>query len=425
MMLLRRSLITLCLLLGPLGGHAPGQDDVAAVIDQHLDSRGGDDRILGLQGYVMRGTISQNGRAYPLQIRWKRPNKLRFDIGMGDNTVVSAYDGQTVWTVEPGPWGRQAAGVMPGLREWFMRQADFEGPLINSGKKGIAVTPDKSTWSAAAGYLFRIDRGTGATDELFVDPNLRQVAREVLYLGPPGFQHRVEQRYSKFRRIQGFSFPHRIERLVDDGSFDAMIDITEVSIVPAVDDSLFAMPAVRSAAANDTRLADLSDLTPVRERFAADAGMVRLVALLSPTSASSRQGLLEVQGIMDSIRDERVKAYIIWMPVVESDDRAAAASRTAECADARFAFFWDPKLVAAQQWQDVLDLGSMGWNLYLFHAGDATWEAAPPTPGFWMHQGVGKKNAPLLDRAQGVAKMRQWLAAAPDDGKKSPKHSER
>jgi hypothetical protein len=306
---------------------------------------------------------------------------------------------------------------MPGLRELFIRQADWEGPLLNPEEKGIGVKPDAKVWGDN-GYLFQVQRNPGEADQVFLNPSMRLVSWEKFEVGPPGFEHRVEQRYSKFRRIEGFALPHRIERFIDGGSLDAIIEINEVVIGPSIPDSLFVMPDVRYPKSEDLRIVDMDDLSPLRERFDADAGRVRLVAILSPTSSTSRQELLDLRAIMDSARDDRIAAYIIWTPILESDSRAAAVARKKEYDDPRITFFWDPRLAAAQSWRDVLKLKSNALNLCCFYGPGAQWDSSPTSPDYWMHPGIGSQSAPTMDRGQSLAKLREMLAKTPPDKKK-------
>lgn len=83
MRLMKTSLSLLTLILG-LSVMAHANTDLAVVTKQHLDSRGGSDRVSGLQRYEMKGTITCDGEAKPMKVWWKYPNKLRVEIGRGD-----------------------------------------------------------------------------------------------------------------------------------------------------------------------------------------------------------------------------------------------------------------------------------------------------------------------------------------------------
>ena len=401
-----------------VGQRANAGDDAAAIIKQHLDSRGGNDRIAGLLGYQLRGTISQGGRTQPLHLWWKRPGKLRIETGNGASSTVSAYDGTTAWTVEPGPWGRQASGMMPGLREMFIKLSDWEGPFINTEKKGLRLKADSEIWGDR-GYLFKVQQASGTEDQVLLNAGMRLVAKEVYEVGPPGYEHKVERRYSTFRRVEGFAVPFRIEQFVDGGgSLDATIEVIEFIVGPAIPDSLFGMPNTSYPKTDDPTLIEVENLTSLRDHFAADAGRVRLVAILSPTSAESHQELLDLKAVMDSTKDDRLAALVVWSPILESDNKASATARKKEADDPRITFLWDPKLVAAQNLRDALQLKSNALNLCCVYGPDAQWDSTPGSPEYWTQPGRGDHGDSELDGTQNIGKIREMLSKMPQDKKK-------
>jgi hypothetical protein len=399
------------------GPRAIAEVNVAAILQQHVDSRGGSDRIQGLLGYQLRGTFSQGGRTLPFHMWWKQPNKLRTEVGNGSSVTVSAYDGTKAWTVEPGPWGSQASGMMPGVREMFIRQAEWEGPFLNTEKKGIHLTPVDSLWGDN-GYLFKVQRGSGEPDLVLLNSSMRLVSKEVFTAGPPGFEHRVERRYSNFRRVEGFAFPHRVEQFVDGGTQDAILEVAEVIIGPAISDSLFVMPEIHYPQPADVDLVDMPNLSALHDHFLADAGKVRLVAILSPTASTSRRELFDLRAVLDSAQDDRIAAYVVWTPVLESDSRAAAAARKSELDDPRVTFLWDPHSETAKSLHDALQLKSNALNLCCLYSPDAQWDSTPGSPDYWTQPAMGDPATTNLDQTQSLDRIREMLAKIPQDKKK-------
>ncbi len=217
-------------------GSAAVSEDVNLFTKQHLDSRGGYDRLNGLQRYELKGTVTRNGETLPMKLWWKHPNKLRIDVGSGNNVSTTIFDGQNAWTIRKGESGSVAVDMDPADRLFLIRQADFAGPLVESEKKQITVTPDPGTWGAK-GYLYHISRNDGKKEFLLVDPNLRLPKTETYQLDAETF---LEQKYSKYRRSEGFAMPSHIERFVD-GKLVEVIDVTEMAIGPEMPDTHFAV----------------------------------------------------------------------------------------------------------------------------------------------------------------------------------------
>lgn len=94
-----------------------------------------------------------------------------------------------------------------------------------------------------------------------------------------------------------------------------------------------------------------------------------------------------MQTVLRNIQDERLKAYIIWLPVLPTDNRNWAVKRTREFPDSRAHYFWDGEKLTGQIWKRVLGLeGPLSWDAYFLYNHEAHWDDQPTLPDFWMHQ---------------------------------------
>ena len=120
--------------------------------------------------------------------------------------------------------------------------------------------------------------------------------------------------------------------------------------------------------------------------------------------------------ILRNLSDDRLRAYIVWLPTLKSDNQAQAEIRITEFADTRLRYFWDGHNATGTLWQGVLGLKVVPWDIYLLYSLSTQWEKAPAAPDYWMHQlGDEKINgAPRLDRAVFESKLKKLL--------NSPKH---
>jgi hypothetical protein len=117
-----------------------------------------------------------------------------------------------------------------------------------------------------------------------------------------------------------------------------------------------------------------------------------------------------MQKVLNSISDDRLRAYIIWLPILQSDDRASAEKRSGEFADKRLTYFWDSERLTGKVWQRVLDIGGIAWDVYFLYSADARWEKEPTVPDFWMHQlSVAENKAPFLNKPELELKVKALL----------------
>jgi hypothetical protein len=168
--------------------------------------------------------------------------------------------------------------------------------------------------------------------------------------------------------------------------------------------------AVKSAAVATAEMTDLSNLDQLKEAFQRDRGAVRLVALLSPICPACRSGFSDMQKVLKAIPDDRLKVYIVWLPMFPGDSRKWAQTRSDEFSDKRIRYYWDGERISGKSWQKVLGTKKEAWDVYLLYGADSQWEKESVTPDFWMHQLGGLTHAPQLDEAAFTAKAKELLS---------------
>lgn len=94
-----------------------------------------------------------------------------------------------------------------------------------------------------------------------------------------------------------------------------------------------------------------------------------------------------MQTILKNIPDDRLKAYVIWLPVLPTDNRNWAIKRMKELSDQRVRYFWDGDQLMGKIWLLVLGLeGPLSWDTYFLYDHKVHWADKPTVPSFWMHQ---------------------------------------
>jgi len=102
--------------------------------------------------------------------------------------------------------------------------------------------------------------------------------------------------------------------------------------------------------------------------------------------------------MLSNLPENHLRVYLIWIPVLQSDDRASAENRFREFADKRFTHFWDSNLFTGLLWQRVLGMREVPWDVYLLYRAGSQWEKEPARPDFWVRQlgsGVNRRRFEL------------------------------
>jgi len=119
-----------------------------------------------------------------------------------------------------------------------------------------------------------------------------------------------------------------------------------------------------------------------------------------------------MQQILKAIPDERLRAYIVWLPMFPGDSRAWAQTRSGEFSDKRLSYYWDGERLTGKEWQRVLGLKPLAWDVYFLYGATSQWDKEPGVPDFWMHQLSGVTNALSWDKATFEAKVKDSLSQA-------------
>ncbi len=124
-----------------------------------------------------------------------------------------------------------------------------------------------------------------------------------------------------------------------------------------------------------------------------------------------RWGFSNVTKTLRSIADDRVRAYIVWLPIFGGDFHGEQRNLSRTYRNKRVSYFSDSESLSGKIWERVLETGRViAWDVYMLYGPDAKWGDEPPMPDFWMHQLDGVTKAPRLNEETFRAKLKEMLS---------------
>lgn len=162
---------------------------------------------------------------------------------------------------------------------------------------------------------------------------------------------------------------------------------------------------------SDSAMQDLSSADQLKQRLQQDSGKVQLIALVSPICPACRRGFADMQSVLKNVPDDRLRAYIVWLPMFPGDSRSWAQTRSNEFSDPRVSYYWDGGRVTGDDWGKALGIDRTAWDVYFLYGANEKWSDGTPTPAFWMHQLGGITKAPMLNKNDFEAKVKELLAS--------------
>lgn len=136
------------------------------------------------------------------------------------------------------------------------------------------------------------------------------------------------------------------------------------------------------------RLNLLTSSADLKEAFNRDRGKVRLMQIYSPTCRTCRTCSRVIDRyVFDTISEQRLRGYIIWEPVLESDTREKAEGAVALVVDPRVRHFWANSLELTQIFAGPVGIKEPPvWDLMMVFSADAEWRDTPPVPDYFMYR---------------------------------------
>lgn len=138
--------------------------------------------------------------------------------------------------------------------------------------------------------------------------------------------------------------------------------------------------AASSVSDTETETAVLTDLVrigPLRERFNADQGVPRAVALLSPVCPGCiKSAELIRSAVLGKYPDTELKLYVVWLPMVPGDARDRWDPDL--LSDPRVTHYWNGSRSIgkwfAKNVAECEPLGPIAWDVVYLFGPDATWD---------------------------------------------------
>ena len=164
----------------------------------------------------LTGNVSVQGMDMPLIVLTKRPNKMKQEMTMQGQKIVQAFDGETVWAVNP-MMGSTAPRVLEGpAADALKTQSLFDGPLVGYKERGDTLeVVGPADVEGAKTWKLKLTRKDGQSMHIFIDAETGLEKQWTATMDQNGMTMEIEThhvRLSGHRRHHG-----RAQHAHDDG----------------------------------------------------------------------------------------------------------------------------------------------------------------------------------------------------------------
>ena len=241
---MRRSFASAAALLAAIFlGSVTDAQTVDEIVAKNLQAKGGAEKWKSINAVKMTGKVSLQGMELPLIVYAKRPNMSRQEITIQDKKIVQAFDGTTPWMINP-MMGSETAQEIPGPQGDMMKSdADFDGALMDWKSKGhtVELVGNEKLEGKPVHHL-KVTKKSGHVQHFYLDADSGIELKTTTEIDAGGTKQVIESEMSNYQTVEGVMLPHTIKQMLN-GTQVVQMTIDKVEINPAMEDTLFKMPA--------------------------------------------------------------------------------------------------------------------------------------------------------------------------------------
>ncbi len=212
--------------------------DLQEILDNHFETIG-QEKILAKESVYAKGKIMQMGMELPFEMITKRPDKLKITIDVQGSKIIQAYDGETVWAVNPLSGSSDPIDVTGPEAAGLIESADMDGQLWNWEEKGHKLELEGTEEiEGVEVYVLKLSKKNGNIDYIYMDPDSYLITNMKSRIIMQGSEIESESIMSNYQEISGFIMPFNIEQRANGQTLMTMM-IEEVKVDEDYDDSIF------------------------------------------------------------------------------------------------------------------------------------------------------------------------------------------
>ena len=179
-------------------------------------------------------------------MEWKRPRKLRLEIGAPGGETVEVFDGEMAWVMPPGTGLAQRA--LGDQADGIRRQADLiDGPLVDWKSKGNSVQYlGRDELDGVPVNKLALVESDGTETTIFLDTRSFLAIRRRGNANVSGTQTEVEIFLEDYKKVGRLTIAHTIKTELIDVGLTQWFRIEALEFNVDIPDERFALPVAEA-----------------------------------------------------------------------------------------------------------------------------------------------------------------------------------
>ena len=235
---MKRSVLALAAACALAVSGLAAQQPVDDLIARNLEAKGGAEKLKSVQSIKQVSQFTMSGMAATMTVYTKRPNRVRQEVKIAGQTVISAFDGVTSWIVNPMVGSDKPIAVTGPQADLLREQGDFDGPLVDYKTKGYTVElVGAETLGERKVNHLKLVTPSAQIVHLYLDATTNLEAKRLTEVQ----SLKLEQELGDYRPVEGVMIPFHVRLLVN-GVPQSEMKVQSVQFNVTMDDAIFRMP---------------------------------------------------------------------------------------------------------------------------------------------------------------------------------------
>jgi len=204
----------------------------------------GQEKLLATNTFTSKGKIMQGQFEIPLTSYQKRPMKFRSEAEFQGMKIISAFDGENGWSINPMMGTNDPQPMTAEQLDRMKIQADYDGMFYNYKDKGYTVEfMGKEPVDDIETYVLKLTRPNGDIITSYIDAENYVILKTKSKMKIQGVDTEAETIFSNYKYVDDILVPFSIETKMN-GKTVMQMTFDEFKYNVDLDDSIFEMPEV-------------------------------------------------------------------------------------------------------------------------------------------------------------------------------------
>ena len=222
---------------------------VDEILAKYFEAQG-QEKLLATNTFTTKGKIIQGQFEIPFTSYHKRPMKFKSEAEFQGMKIISAFDGETGWSINPMTGSNDPQPMTAEQLDRMKIQADYDGMFYNYKDKGYTVEYlGKEPVDDIETYKLKLTRPNGDIITAYIDAENYVILKTDSKMKIQDVDREAETVFSNYKYVDGILIPFSVETKMDGKTVMQMV-LEDVKYNVDLDDSIFEMPEV--SAPNDS-----------------------------------------------------------------------------------------------------------------------------------------------------------------------------